>query len=174
MDKTRPPWLGDSTWGERAQQLLGLLPEHHRRWVAGLLSLQVGRGGDRWVSELVCMHEDTVRRGKHEVEAGLDDRPPDRVRLPGAGRPLVEERDPTIEEDLTAMVEPDTAGDPCSSRKWTRKSLRELAKALQAKGHKVEHDTVKRLLQKGGTRSRGTGRDSRDRPTRTETLSSST
>jgi len=152
MGNTRPAWLSDSTWGQRAQEVLGLLPEHHRRWVAGLLSLQAGRGGDRWVSEAVGLHEDTVRRGKHEVEAGFGDRPSDRIRLPGGGRPLVEEVDPTIEEDLKALVEPETAGDPCSSRKWTRKSLRQLAKKLCAQGHKVGPDTVKRLLEKGGTR----------------------
>lgn len=152
MANARPGWLNDLTWGQRAKGLLGRLPEHHRRWVAGMWSLQAGRGGDRWVSEAVGLHEDTVRRGKHEVEAGFEDRPADRVRLPGAGRPPVEEVDPVIEEDLKALVEPETAGDPCSGRKWTRKSLRQLAKKLCAQGHKVGPDTVKRLLEKGGTR----------------------
>jgi hypothetical protein len=152
MDTTRPDWLTDPTWGKRAQQLLGLLPEHHRRWLAGLLSLQAGRGGDRWVSEALGLHEDTVRRGKHEVEAGLDNRPPNRVRLPGGGRPRVEDSDPTIVAHLGALVEPETAGDPCSRQKWTRKSLRQLAKKLQAKGHSAGPDTVSRLLKKMGTR----------------------
>ena len=152
MGRARPPWLNDSTWTGQTQQLLSLLPEHHRRWVAGLLSLQAGRGGDRWVSELAGLHEDTVRRGRHEVEEGLDDRPADRVRLPGGGRPCIEDTDPTIEEDLKALVEPEAAGDPCSGRKWTRRSLRQLAKQLRAKGHAVGPDTVRRLLKKGGTR----------------------
>ena len=98
------------------------------------------------------LHEDTVRRGKHELESGLEDRPPDRARLAGAGRPRMEDTDPTIEGDLKALVEPEAAGDPCSGRKWTRKSLRQLAKRLHAKGHSVGPDTVKRLLEKGGTR----------------------
>ena len=55
MGKTRPAWLSDETWGQRAEEVLSLLPEHHRPWVAGLLSLQVGRGGDLWVSEIVGM-----------------------------------------------------------------------------------------------------------------------
>ena len=48
MGKTSPAWLSDETWGQRAEEVLSLLPEHHRPWVAGLLSLQVGRGGDLW------------------------------------------------------------------------------------------------------------------------------
>ena len=111
MGKTRPAWLSDETWGQRAEEVLSLLPEHHRPWVAGLLSLQVGRGGDLWVSEIVGV-EDTVRRGKHEVERGLDERPQDRVRLPGGGRPLVEDVDPTVKGDQKDLVEPERAGDP--------------------------------------------------------------
>lgn len=174
MDTSEHPWLTDSAWGQRALQLAEHLPENHRRWFAGLLSWQVGYGGDRSISDLLALHEDTVRRGKREVEAGLDDRPPDRTRLPGGGRPPVEKKDSTIEADLAELAEPETAGDPCSSKKWTRKSLRELAKGLRKKGHRVSHHTVKRLLKKGGIRSRGTENASPARRTRTGTRSSGT
>ncbi len=40
-----------------------------------------------------------------------------------------------------------TAGDPSKGTKWTRKTLRELAKKLSGKVYHVSHETVRRLLQ---------------------------
>ena len=168
------PSLADPIWQEQARLLFERLAEHHRRWLAGLLSLLVGCGGDVLVGELLEVHEDTVRRGKHELRGGLSEYPPGRVRRPGAGHKRLEELDPGVEEALRELVEPETAGDPCSSRKWTRRSLKKLAKALQAKGHQIGPDTVKRLLKKGGTRSRETESASQGRRTQTETHSSGT
>ena len=42
------------------------------------------------------------------------------------------------------MVEPETAGDPMSARKWRRSSLRALSQAL---GAKISHTTVGRVLK---------------------------
>jgi hypothetical protein len=44
---------------------------------------------------------------------------------------------------LKGLVEPETAGDPMSARKWRRSSLRHLSEQL---GQKVSHTTVGRLL----------------------------
>ncbi len=175
MSKTTPPLaLADATWQEHARRLFERLPEHHRRWLAGLLSLLAGYGGDIFVAELLAVHKDTVRRGKRELRGGLGEHPPQRVRRAGAGPKRLEELEPQIEADLRELVEPETAGDPCNSRKWTRRSLGKLAKALQAKGYRVGPDTVKRLLEKGGSRSKETASASRGRPTPTETSSSGT
>jgi hypothetical protein len=38
------------------------------------------------------MHPETIRRGRDELENGLQDRPADRIRLPGGGRPRLEKR----------------------------------------------------------------------------------
>ena len=116
----------------------------------------------------------TVKRGRQDLDSRLEDQPADRARLPGGGRKRVEEVDPGVEEALRALTEPETAGDPCSSRKWTRPSLRELSKRLKKTGHDVGRHTVKRLLKKGGTRSEETGSASRAPRTQTETPSSST
>ena len=40
-----------------------------------------------------------------------------------------------------------TAGDPITGVKWTRKTLRELARALKRRGHAVSPETVRRLLK---------------------------
>ena len=56
-------------------------------------------------------------------------------------------RIPTLLRDLEALVEPTTRGDPESPLRWTCKSVRRLAQALQAQGHEVSRTLVGRLAQ---------------------------
>jgi Rhodopirellula transposase DDE domain len=60
--------------------------------------------------------------------------PSERVRRPGAGCKTTVSKDPTLVRDLEALVEPTTRGDPGSPLRWTCKSVRRLAQALQAQG----------------------------------------
>jgi hypothetical protein len=78
------------------------------------------------------------------------DEPSARVRRPGAGRKLAIVKDPTLVEDLEALVEPTTRGDPESPLRWTCKSLRRLAEALQQRGHQVSRTLVAELLNAAG------------------------
>jgi hypothetical protein len=48
------------------------------------------------------------------------------------------------------LVEQDSAGDPMTGRKWTRKTTTALADALSARGFPVSADTVARLLRRQG------------------------
>ena len=86
----------------------------------------------------------TIAHGLAELDA--DDLPPERSRRPGGGRKSVEALDPTVVDDLQALVDPVTRGDPTSPLRWTCKSTRQLAAALVAKGHKIGHTTVAELL----------------------------
>jgi hypothetical protein len=52
-------------------------------------STKIGYGGDTMVARITGLHVDTIRRGREELDAGLVDRPTDRVRRPGAGRLIV-------------------------------------------------------------------------------------
>ena len=72
---------------EQLNLLLHRLDEQERRWVAGLESKKIGYGGDTVVARITGLHVDTIRRGREELDAGLENRPTDRVRRPGAGRP---------------------------------------------------------------------------------------
>ena len=63
------------------------LNEQQRRWLAAFESQKLGYGGDTAVARMTGLHVDTIRRGRDELDAGLADRPTDRVRRPGAGRP---------------------------------------------------------------------------------------
>jgi hypothetical protein len=67
--------------------LMSRLDEQQRRWLAALESQALGYGGDAAVAAMTGLHVDTIRRGREELAAGLQGRPTDRVRLPGAGRP---------------------------------------------------------------------------------------
>ena len=77
---------------EQMNLVLQRLDEQERRWVAGLESKKIGYGGDTVVAGITGLHVDTIRRGREELDAGLEDRPSDRVRRPGAGRPPVKKK----------------------------------------------------------------------------------
>ena len=53
---------------------------------------------------------------------------------------------------LQELVEPVTAGDPMSERKWVRASLRHLSQRLGKAGHPASPPTVRRLLDDQGYR----------------------
>src|SRR6266849_3951287 len=54
--------------------------------------------------------------------------------------------DPRLLPDLEALVEPTTRGDPQAPLRWTCKSVRRLAQALQAQGHQVSRTLVAAAL----------------------------
>jgi hypothetical protein len=92
-----PACCGDDDHPERSLHeqinlLLHRLDEQQRRWFAGLESRKIGHGGDTIVARITGLHVDTIRRGREELDAGLADRPTDRVRRPGAGRPPVQKK----------------------------------------------------------------------------------
>ena len=68
------------------------LDEQERRWFAAVESQRIGHGGDTLVSQITGLDEKTIRRGRDELAASLAERPIDRVRLPGGGRPAVEKK----------------------------------------------------------------------------------
>jgi hypothetical protein len=74
--------------------LLSRMDEQQRRWYVGLESMKMGHGGDVRLSEISGLSVETIRRGREELENDLEDRPADRVRLEGGGRPLVEKKGP--------------------------------------------------------------------------------
>jgi len=75
--------------------LMSRLNEQQRRWLAALESKKAGHGGDALLASITGLHVDTIRRGRQELDAGLQGRPTDRVRLPGAGRPPAQKKTPS-------------------------------------------------------------------------------
>jgi hypothetical protein len=74
--------------------LVSRLDEQQRRWYVALESQRVGHGGDKLLSQITGLDVETIRRGRRELAADLVDRPVDRVRQPGGGRPRAEKRIP--------------------------------------------------------------------------------
>jgi transposase len=73
-----------------------------------------------------------------------------RIRKAGGGRKRTLLKDPTLREDLNALVDPLTRGDPESPLRWTCKSVRRLAAELRAKDHQASHRMVAELLHEMG------------------------
>lgn len=73
---------------------LSRLDEQQRRWYAALESSRLGHGGDQQIARITGLDVQTIRRGRQELLRDLSDRPADRVRVPGAGRPQVEKKRP--------------------------------------------------------------------------------
>ncbi|WP_370366300.1 ISAzo13 family transposase [Maricaulis sp.] len=130
----------------RYQALDPLLDERSRRRYAAAEARSAGRGGVTIVSQITGLARSTIGRGLAELRSGAAAEP-DRVRRPGGGRKRLVAQDATLIEDLRALVEPETRGDPQAPLLWTAKSLRKLAAGLQGLGHRIGHNVVGDLLR---------------------------
>ena len=136
------------TLKEKLEALQPLMSERLRRHWAATEAKALGQGGIAAVIHATGLSRNTITRGMAE----LADTPklslpsPTRSRRPGGGRRPVIETDPTVIQALETLVEPTTRGDPMSPLRWTCKSTRKLAEALQRQGHRVGARTVARLF----------------------------
>lgn len=72
--------------------VMSRLDEQQRRWYAAVEANRRGHGGIVLVSQITGLDEKTIRRGQQELATDLTERPQDRIRLPGAGRPNTEKK----------------------------------------------------------------------------------
>src|SRR3981189_3756683 len=132
---------------ERFLTVAPFLDERGRRLVAAAEAFAAGYGGIAAGAMATGMAPSTIGRGLKELAW---EELSERIRRPGAGRKTAISKDPTLLQDLEALVEPTTRGDPASSLRWTCKSVRRLAQALQAQGHEVSRTLVAELLNDAG------------------------
>lgn len=125
-----------------------VLNERARRLWAAAEARAIGYGGDVLVSAATGLARQTIRNGRREIEAGVEN--DGRVRRVGAGRPSIHETQPGVKEALEQLVDPLTRGDPMSPLRWTCKSRAKLAAALSKAGWTVSSTTVGRLLHELG------------------------
>jgi transposase len=132
-------------------RLRGVMDERVTRLWAATEAEALGYGGIAAVEKATGISKSRIRAGVRDL-ADLALHPPtepartQRIRRPGAGRPALVERDPTLVGDLESLVEPVTRGDPESPLRWTCKSKDNLAAELREMGHKVSATKVGRLL----------------------------
>ena len=74
------------------RDLMHVLDERQRRWVAGWEAERLVYGGINLVSQITGLGPKTIRRGRNELAHGLASFPSTRLRRPGAGRPLAEKK----------------------------------------------------------------------------------
>ena len=68
------------------------LDEQQRRWVAAREAMKLGHGCFARIAMITGLHPETIRRGRDELNKELADRPSDRIRQSGGGRPRVEKK----------------------------------------------------------------------------------
>jgi len=128
-----------------------VLDEHGRRRFAAAEAASAGYGGVIAVARATGIARSTIGRGLSELRAG-EEPEAGRIRRPGGGRRPLSETDASLLDDLRALVEPQTRGDPQSPLLWTCKSLRKLARGLCDMGHKIGRTVVGELLHELGYR----------------------
>ena len=119
-----------------------------RRRYAAIEAHKLGHGGRSYIARVLGCIPETITQGLYDL------RDPDpfertRIRRPGGGRKLVEEKNPTLMAILEQMLsnENEIAGDPMGKQKWVRSSTRHLRARLEEAGYQVSHTTVCRLLK---------------------------
>ena len=132
---------------QRFEALAPVLDERGRRRFAAAEAATAGFGGVSAVTRATGIARSTIGRGL--VELGTGEAPAgDRVRKLGGGRKPLSEIDASLIDDLRALVEPETRGDPQSPLLWTCKSLRKLSQSLRDMGHRIGRTLVGELLHK--------------------------
>jgi len=126
-----------------------VLNEQSRRRFVAVEARALGRGGVSFMARITCLARSTIYRGLSDVRDNVAARP-GRIRKEGGGRKTKVLKDPTLLRDLKRIVEPATRGDPMRPLLWTSRSLRNLAKELAKKGHKVCPTVVGNLLRELG------------------------
>ena len=146
--------IDESCIRQRFEILRPVLDERGRRRFAAAEAVSAGRGGIAAVSRATGIACSTIGRALEEIRSGepID---PERIRRPGAGGKPKSATDASLIDDLRALVEPETRGDPQSPLLWTNKSMRKLAGALCDMGHQIGRTLVGDLLHKLGYRLQG-------------------
>lgn len=134
---------------DKYKKIFPMLSERQRRMVAASDAEFIGRGGIVAVSRASGMSRSTIGIGMKELRSG-DVVETQGIRKKGGGRKPLLETDPSLEKDIDRIVSPVTRGDPESPLVWCSKSLRNIAGALQLKGHNISHNAVGMLLKGQG------------------------
>jgi hypothetical protein len=137
--------INESAIRLRFDALAPVLDERGRRRFAAAEAMAAGYGGVSAVERATGIARSTIGRGLIDLRSE-EPGPTERVRRPGAGRKPLSATDANLVDDLRALVEPQTRGDPQSPLKWTCKSLRKLSAALCDMGHRVGRTVVGELL----------------------------
>jgi len=123
--------------------------ERMRRLWAAAEARALGHGGIEALHVATGLSRTTISAAIAQLDNEADNPlPPQRARRPGGGRKPLTQSNPTLLEELEALVESTTRGDPESPLRWTCKSLRKLAAELAQQGHPISVQSVSNLLRR--------------------------
>lgn len=136
------------------------LDERRRRMFLGSLSLMLGQGSAKILSDMTGTTQQTITVGRREArEASKDVRAKPavddagRVRRPGGGRKKITETHPEILEKLEGILDGNVIGNPESTLTWTTRGTEDIARELRAMGYSISRETVGTLLKEAGSAS---------------------
>ena len=105
-----------------------LLDEQQRRLFAGLESIKLGHGGDSVLAEFLGLDPHTVARGRQQL---LDQNVSHGTHAPFRRRTQTgRKKTADIVTLIEFLLEYDTAGDPITGLKWSRRTTEKIAMAL--------------------------------------------
>jgi hypothetical protein len=133
------------------------LSEKDKRRYAGIEALKLGRGGIRYIADLLVMRRKTVVKGMKEVtNLSAQEKRNKRIRKKGGGRKRYKEQHPDIDQKFLAVLKNYTAGDPMDEQvRWTNLKPWQIAKLLADEyGLRVSLNVVGQLLKKHNYRRR--------------------
>ena len=112
-------------------EALTKLKGYDKRIVLAKLAKGMGRGGQSFLAKEFNISRDTIRKGMQELESGI--KIVDAFNL--RGRKKIEEKLPTLLEDIIDIVDLESQTDPTfkSTRLFTRLTVKEVRKQLVAK-----------------------------------------
>lgn len=128
------------------QTLAPVLDERSRRVWAAAEAEALGYGGQSIVAAATGISRTTITGELVRSKEGATVDRGKRLRSTGGGRKKLTEREPGVLSALESLVEPTTRGDPENPLRWTCKSTRQLAAALEAQGYHIGRQTVATLL----------------------------
>lgn len=135
------------------------LDERGRRIFAAREAMRLGHGGIVALAGITGLSRQCVAKGIKELDAN-ETFPEGRIRKPGGGRKK-QTWSPTLLKDLEALLEPDLQAEPEAPLRWTTKSLRQLARELQEKGHTACYRIVGDILRESGYSLQNSGQKNR-------------
>lgn len=126
-----------------AKYVLAHTDERSRRLFAGYLSILKGMKKTATVTGLSVK---TIQKGQEEIRNRIQF-PKKRIRSKGGGRISIIDSEPEFLPILDQLIEGKTAGDPMSSRKWMRKTLKWCQDKLKVHNITVAPATIRKGLK---------------------------
>jgi DDE family transposase len=126
-------------------ELLDDLDERGRRRWAAVEARALGWGGISAVALATGLSDRTIRTALQELD-DPDPLPSHRQRRSGGGRKPHATTQPGLEDALDQLIDPTARGSPTNPLRWTIKSTRRLADALQKQGYEASATSVRRML----------------------------